>query len=81
MNLVFEKQRQSWLLDDCRVELDRLPLLGTFVEVEGPCETAIEQVLCKLELDKADLITTPYPILLRDHLERTGNNSREIRFG
>ncbi len=79
-SLVFEKRRQSWLLDDCRVELDTLPLLGAFVEVEGPCEGAIGQVLSKLGLDKADLIATPYPILLRDHLKRTGNNSREIRF-
>ena len=80
-SLVFEKRRQSWLLDECRVELDSLPLLGAFVEVEGPCEAAIGQVLCKLGLDKADLIATPYPILLQDHLERTGNSSREIRFG
>jgi hypothetical protein len=56
-------------------------LLGAFVEVEGPCEAAIGQVLCKLGLDKADLIATPYPILLQDHLEHTGNSSREIRFG
>jgi len=61
--------------------LDSLPLLGAFVEVEGPCEVAIGQVLCKLGLDKADLIATPYPILLQDQLERTGNSSREIRFG
>ena len=80
-SLILGKRRQSWLLDDCRVELDQLPLLGTFVEVEGPCETAIGQVLCKLQLDKADLIATPFPILLRDHRKRTGNSSREIRFG
>ena len=79
-SLLFEKRRQRWLLDNCRIELDQLPLLGTFVEVEGPCETAISQMLCKLQLDKADLIATPYPILLRDHLKRTGNSSREIRF-
>lgn len=79
-SLVFEKKRQRWLLDDCRVELDTLPLLGAFVEVEGPCEAAIGQVLSKLGLDKADLIAMPYPILLRDHLKRTGNSSREIRF-
>ncbi len=79
-SLLFEKRRQRWRLDDCWVELDQLPLLGTFVEVEGPDEAAIEQVLAKLELDQADLIATPYPILLRDHLERTGSSSREIRF-
>ncbi len=80
-SLVFEKRRQSWLLDECRVELDSLPLLGDFVEVEGPSEAAIGQVLSKLELVKADLIAKPYPILLRDHLQDTGNSSREIRFG
>ena len=80
-SLVFEKRRQSWLLDECRVELDSLPLLGAFVEVEGPCEAAIGQMLSKLGLDTADLIATPYPILLQHHLERTGNSSREIRFG
>ncbi len=80
-SLAFEKRRESWLLDKCRVELDSLPLLGEFVEVEGPSEAAIEQVLSKLELDKADPIATPYPILLQDHLARTGNSTREIRFG
>ena len=79
-SLVFEKRRQSWLLDECRVELDSLPLLGDFVEVEGPSEAAIGQVLAKLGLEEADLIATPYPILLRAQLERTGNVSREIRF-
>jgi len=51
------------------------------VEVEGPCEAAIGQVLYKLGLDKPEPIATPYPILLRDHLKRTGSSSREIRFG
>ena len=79
-SLVFEKRRESWLGHDCRVELDSLPLLGLFVEVEGPCEAAIDQVLGRLGLEKADLIPTPYPILLQDYLEGTGNSSREIRF-
>ncbi len=79
-SLLFEKRRESWLLDECQVELDSLVLLGEFVEVEGPSKAAIGEVLAKLGLDKADLIATPYPILLRDQLERTGNASREIRF-
>ena len=36
--LTFEKRRQSWQLGGCKVELDELPLLGSFVEVEGPGE-------------------------------------------
>ncbi len=40
--LRFEKRRQNWLLDDCRVELDEMPLLGHFVEIEGPSEQSVE---------------------------------------
>ena len=34
--LSFEKRRESWKLGGCNVELDELPHLGTFVEIEGP---------------------------------------------
>ena len=37
-------------LDTCRVELDEVPLLGTFVEIEGPTEAAIEAALERLGL-------------------------------
>ena len=79
-SLLFEKRRDSWLLNNCRVELDELPLLGNFVEVEGPSEQDIDQVLGQLELDKEDLINKPYPTMLREHLERTGKAAAEIRF-
>ena len=78
-SLVFEKRRESWVLDECCVELDVLPLLGTFVEVEGPSEAAIGKVVEKLGLAGADLVNGAYPILLREYLEQTGNCSREIR--
>ena len=79
-SLLFEKRRDSWLLNNCRVELDELPLLGSFVEVEGPSEQDIDRVLGQLELDKEDLINKPYPTMLREHLERTGKPGGEIRF-
>ena len=78
-SLLFEKHRESWLLNQCRVELDTLPLLGTFVEVEGPSEQDITKTLEQLQLDKKNLIKTPYPTLLREHLQRTDNPNREIR--
>lgn len=40
--LVYEKRRESWRLNDCRVELDELPGLGCFVEIEGPSEAALD---------------------------------------
>jgi len=78
-SLLFEKRRESWLLNCCRIELDSLPLLGTFVEVEGPSEQDITRILEQLQLDKEDLIKTPYPTLLREYLRRTENPSRQIR--
>jgi adenylate cyclase class 2 len=62
--LVFEKRRESWQLNDCRVELDEVPELGCFVEVEGPKEQAIRAVLATLGLEKATLIRESYPQLL-----------------
>ena len=78
-SLLLEKSRESWLLDRCRVELDILPLLGSFVEIEGPSQEDITGVIEQLQLDSSDSITTPYPTLVREHLKKTGNPSREIR--
>src|SRR5690606_38713671 len=33
--LTFEKRRERWELDGCGVELDELPRIGSFVEIEG----------------------------------------------
>lgn len=78
-SLLLEKRRESWLLDCCRVELDTLPFLGSFVEVEGPSEQDIIRVLGQLQLDKNDSTKTPYPTMLREHLKRADNPHREIR--
>jgi len=39
--LRLQKRRQRYRLNDCRVELDELPVLGKFVEIEGPDLPAI----------------------------------------
>jgi adenylate cyclase class 2 len=78
-SLLLEKSRQSWLLDSCRVELDTLPLLGSFVEIEGPSEEDISRAIEQLRLGSGNSITTPYTTLIRAHLQKTGNPTREIR--
>lgn len=78
-SMLLEKSRASWTLDRCRVELDALPLLGCFVEIEGPSEKDITAVCEQLRLDKSNSITTPYTTLIRDHLAKKGESSREIR--
>ena len=78
-SLLLEKSRASWTLDHCRVELDTVPLLGNFVEIEGPSPQDITAVIERLQLDGNNSITTPYTTLVLEHLAKTGNPSREIR--
>ncbi len=62
--LVFEKKRRIWQLGECKVALDELPLLGNFVEIEGPDDERIADV--QMELGLADLphITESYASLV-----------------
>ncbi len=37
----FQKRRASWVLGNCTVELDEVPYLGHFIEIEGPDEPSV----------------------------------------
>lgn len=63
LSLTVQKRRTSYLLGGYQVELDELPLLGRFVEVEGPDAEAIHAVLRRLGL-KGEMITKSYVGLL-----------------
>jgi adenylate cyclase class 2 len=79
VSLTIEKRRASYRLGRCRVELDELPVLGRFVEIEGPDERTILAACRKLGLT-GEPITTPYTHLAVEHLRRRGLRSRELRF-
>lgn len=64
VRLEYTKRRESWVLDDCKVELDEPPRLGLFVEIEGPEEELIERVRAKLGLDGAQVEKTSYVAML-----------------
>jgi adenylate cyclase class IV len=68
----FEKLRESWMLCDCRVELDRLPLIGRFVEVEGPGADAVQRAVIVLGLGDERLIRKGYVALLRRQIRKKG---------
>ena len=70
--LAFDKRRQSWKLDDCTIELDELPYLGTFVEIEGPGEPNVMRAREKLAMAARPLIRSSYTVLLMSHLEEHG---------
>lgn len=78
--LSFEKRRESWLLDNCKVELDQLPFLGNFVEVEGPDEESVLRVRKRLNLADRTIIKYGYSAMLSGYLQERGVSSREVKF-
>jgi adenylate cyclase, class 2 len=76
--LRYQKRRQSWQLDSCRVELDELPRLGKYVEIEGPSDTTVMQVREKLGLSSQALIKASYVAMLTAHLQERGENRTEV---
>jgi adenylate cyclase class 2 len=78
--LSFQKRRETWETGGCKVELDELPVLGLFVEVEGPDEAAVMRVRAAIGLDGHPLIKAGYVTMLSRHLEQTGDGRRSITF-
>ena len=78
--IAFEKIRESWTLGDCEVELDELPLLGRFVEIEGPDEQAVTRARSDLKLGETTHISQSYVRMLLTLCESTGIKNKVIRF-
>ncbi len=76
--LAFDKRRRLWRLRDCEVALDELPLLGTFVEIEGPDSRAILQVQEMLDLSRVPHTMDSYASLIERELTREGRDRREV---
>lgn len=64
--IVVEKRRRLWRLDACEVALDDLPVLGTFVEIEGPDEKIIASVQAKLKLAKLPHVAKSYAQMIME---------------
>lgn len=76
--LRYEKRRQSWQLDDCRIELDEPPHIGLFVEIEGPNEAAIRAVQRKLGPKDADHVRASYVAMLDEYCAEHGLNRQNL---
>jgi adenylate cyclase class 2 len=79
--LSFEKRRESWELGGCKVELDELPHLGTYVEVEGPSEAEVQKVRGMLGLAERGIVKASYAALLGDYVQERGLGTKVVRFG
>ena len=61
--ITVEKTRRLWALGGCQVALDDLPMLGCFVEIEGPDEKQIAEVQESLGLTQLPHIKESYASL------------------
>jgi adenylate cyclase class 2 len=78
--LSFEKRRESWELDGCRIELDELPHLGRFIEVEGPDEKTVLAVRERIELSHRPIVKSSYIAMLMSHLQERGQSTKAVAF-
>lgn len=76
----FEKRRTRYHMDGCTIELDEMPYLGTFVEIEGPSDEAVLEKRSKLGCDEIPLIKSSYASMLDAYLHERGITERDIRF-
>ncbi len=65
-------------MDECLVELDELPQLGCFVEIEGPDEEAVMSVRDVLHLDDRPLVNKSYSAMVDELLKSTGLTKLEF---
>jgi adenylate cyclase class 2 len=78
--VTFEKRRESWQLGDCRVELDELPHLGLYIEIEGPDESAVATAQQTIGLGHLSHEPRSYIALLVDYCIRTNCPATNIGF-
>ena len=76
--LTIQKKRAGYRLGECVVELDELPRIGRFVEIEGPDEQAIWAARDRLRL-AGEPITDSYVALVEAACGRV-NVCREVTF-
>jgi predicted adenylyl cyclase CyaB len=62
--LHYQKHRESWQLGNCLVEMDQLPEIGLFAEIEGPDEDSIHRVQEQLGLEGITHVESSYVQML-----------------
>jgi adenylate cyclase class 2 len=78
--IIFEKRREEWELDGLKIELDEVPRLGSYVEIEGPDEASVRALQARLGLGGHPSIQDSYVALLIDHARRNDLPWDVIRF-
>lgn len=61
-----EKERWTFVHRDCEIALDKLPFIGSFIEIEGPSEKAIQEIVHVLELSESPVVRKNYGELMKE---------------
>ena len=69
--MIVEKKRNLWQFGGCSVALDQLPLLGAFVEIEGPDDETITDVQQRLGFADLPHIAKSYAQLTKEEHDRS----------
>jgi adenylate cyclase class 2 len=78
-NEAAEKERWTFIYDDCEIVLDRLPFIGSFIEIEGPSEDSIHRIVDLLNLSACQIIQKNYGELMIDKFRELQLSSTNIR--
>jgi adenylate cyclase class 2 len=76
----FEKRRESWRLGACSIELDEVPYLGCFIEIEAPSGREVREAQERIGLGDETSLRTSYIALLVRHCEEHGLSADRIVF-
>ena len=76
--LSFQKRRQSFRLGEARIELDELPQLGFFLEIEADDEPSLQAARGQLGLADEPTVTETYIALVAEIL--AGTDKTELKF-
>jgi len=74
-----QKRRASYRLDGCEIELDELPLIGCFVEIEAPRESVIATMADRLGIE-GPAITDHYISMLISACAEAGKPATGVLF-
>src|SRR5690606_28439442 len=78
--LTFEKRRVTWELDGCLVELDTLPHLGDYVEIEGESDEQVLALRDRLGLADVPVLRASYIPRMTAWLRENPRRGRVVGF-
>lgn len=67
-----EKERWTFHFRDCEIVLDKLPFIGSFIEIEGPSEEVIQEIVSLLGLSSYEVIRKNYGELMKAKFSELG---------